>query len=100
MHREAIADLTRLIALDSGNDGAYVSRARSYIETGDFDKALVDADRALSIIRRSPDALVERGRAREGKGDLKAAIADYRLALEVQPDHAAARRNLTRVGEN
>jgi Tfp pilus assembly protein PilF len=68
--------------------------AQGYVRTYRLGNARHWLDR---LLERQPDnvrALMVRGRLRESAGDDQGAEADFRRAIEVQPDHVAARCQL------
>ena len=94
-HGKAVADFGRLLHLDPANVRAMWDCALSFIELGQYDKALADYDAA---IRREPSAALyrERGQARAAVGDLEQAVADFTEVLAIDPRDAGAR--LSRAG--
>ncbi len=101
LHKEAIADLTRAIAMDHGNREARILRAVSYRESEAFDRAAADLHWVLSLDSADPDALFERGWLFYVQGDEEAAIADWHHVLRLEPPTSAlamrARRNIDHV---
>lgn len=61
---------------------------------GNFPTAITWLDSAIALVGKEPDYYVNRGLAREENKDNKGAIADYKLALLINPEHAAALHNL------
>jgi serine/threonine protein kinase/tetratricopeptide (TPR) repeat protein len=98
-HVRAIADLDRAIQIDPRFSLAYENRAFSQLDLNEFDKAIADFTKAIEFSPRSARAFNGRGVAYERKGNRALAIADYRRALEANQNNAAARENLTRLGE-
>jgi lipoprotein NlpI len=68
----------------------YGNRGKAYEDKGDFDRAIVEYNQAISINPRNPTFYNNRGIAYRGKGDLDRAIADYSQAISLNPkDHDA-----------
>ena len=66
---------------------AYLSGEKSYRD-GDYDKAINEFSRAISIKADYADAYVLRGNARRRKGDFSRAIEDYNRALGLNSEYA------------
>src|SRR5262249_17317100 len=69
---------------------AYPSRGAARAQLGDFDAAIPDYTRALSLGPPDADVLYNRGVAMIAKQDYQGAIADLTLALSANPSHAKA----------
>ena len=85
---------TNLIDANSqtGDDLAviYTNRGNAHRDKGDFDKAVVDFDRAIQINPNFTTAYYNRGLAYRVTGNVDAAIADDDKAIEIKPDFAIA----------
>lgn len=68
----------------------YVNRALAYEGKNQYDKAIADYDKALTINPTYPEALVNRGNVYVLKNELGFAIADYTHALELDSLNAEA----------
>lgn len=66
---------------------AYFNRANAFYELGNFDLALKDYSRALSLDPYDADAYYNRGNTYSDLGDLDHAVSDYTAAIRLQPDH-------------
>ncbi|MGO8749241.1 MAG: tetratricopeptide repeat protein [Thermoguttaceae bacterium] len=64
----------------------FVTQGISLDKKGEYDKAIVQFDKALSIDPQSAPALMWRGHAWHSKGDYDEAIADYGAVLRIQPN--------------
>lgn len=64
-----------------------------------FPDAVKWLDSAIAIQNKEPDYYVNRGIARMAMGD-SAAVADFRHALVLNPDHVAARANMADLKRN
>ena len=86
---EAITDFTKVQQLDRHNAAAELGIGRTWLDQGQYKKALKHLDRALA---RQPDnvrALIIRARAFRQLGEPLAAAADYARAIDTfkDPDH-------------
>jgi len=86
-----IAGLSDAIAQHpTGEDHAM--RAEYYAELGDFDKALADFEKVLSLMPVA-DAFLGRGCMYMKMGNLTSALADFNHAIEMEPTNAMAYSN-------
>ena len=88
----AIADESEAIKLDPSEPAYFDNRGLSYAEEGDYDRAIIDYNEAISISPRA-NFLTNRGNAYQAKGDLSRAIADYDRAIQLNPAFAGAYNN-------
>ncbi len=96
-HERAIADFTKVIALDPGSVVAYYNRAEACKEIGEYDRAIADYTDA---IRLKPEwAPPYRGRAevRQTVGDLDKALLDRIRVVELAPHSPEAHFGLAKV---
>ena len=122
-YKQAIAECTKAIELapyESGTARAYFERGHAYFNMGDsakafqdFDQAIEldeftiqafpteynvrDYDRAIELNPNNADAHVYRGAVYDLLGDHEEAIANYRMALEIEPNHKNAKDKLGKV---
>lgn len=68
----------------------YNNRGYAYARQGQYDRAVADYDRALSIEPNFALALVNRGLARMFRGDGAGATADLTQAIGLQPNNSGA----------
>jgi tetratricopeptide (TPR) repeat protein len=68
---------------------AFLSGEQSY-RSGEYDKAIAEYTRCLSLKGDYTEAFVSRGNAWRRKGDADRAVSDYTRAITLQPDHAEA----------
>ena len=59
------------------------NRGYAYNETGDYDKAIADCDKAIELDPEDATAYRSRGDAYEEKGDYDKAIKDYDMVLQL-----------------
>ena len=69
-------------------------RGITYQDKGDFDRAIADYDKAITLDPKDAEPHEIRGLAYYLKGDLDRAVADSRKALELQPEDDDAWRLL------
>ena len=84
----AIADLSKLIELEPEDPWYYVFRAHVYFDKGDYDKVIEDSSKVINLNSQDWNyyALHElRGRAYLEKKLFKEAIADFTVAVKVDP---------------
>jgi tetratricopeptide (TPR) repeat protein len=82
----AIARVTQLIAENPGNLEAYLQRAALLFDRGgpgDYDKAIEDCDKVLSIQKNALFALYIRGLVYAKKGENERAAADLNALLSI-----------------
>lgn len=94
----AVNDFTEAIKRDANNGEALNNRAWSRYKLKQTNDALADADAALKLIPGKSYAWDTRGHIREALGDKDAAIADYRKAIELDPNAKDSREGLKRLG--
>lgn len=73
---------------------AYNSRGCIYYKNNDYDKAIEDYNKALSINPNFADAYNQRGIVYFAKQDYKKAIDDFNKAINLNPNFAEAYYNL------
>jgi tetratricopeptide (TPR) repeat protein len=76
------------------------ARAFAYNDTHDYDRAIADASRALTVKPDDALALVVRARAFKGKDDLVHALEDYDAAIKLDPRNASYYRERGDVREH
>jgi tetratricopeptide (TPR) repeat protein len=85
-----------LIANPQLGDG-YINRAALLISLGRYPQARSDVEQALQLgAANIPVAYYNRGVIEDETGDYQAAYRDYKQALALKPDYAAAARELLR----
>lgn len=93
----ALADYAEGIALDPSLAEAYVDRGAALLSLKRYQEALVAIDKGLALhVNRPQIAYYDRAVAHEGLGDIRGAYFDYRHAVELSPDFALAKQQLTR----
>ncbi|MEL6909779.1 MAG: tetratricopeptide repeat protein, partial [Cyanobacteria bacterium J06598_4] len=90
----ALAAFERAIALNQEFANAYYNRGYVYKQLGQFDFALADFDRTLTLTKgKHISALVNRSVIYAVREDYPAAIADLTQVIEQKPDEAIAYYN-------
>lgn len=80
----------RAIELAPEQARGYYERARFYVFTGDYPRALADVDRVLQINREDPSALSTRASVLVCLGRFDDAVSDLRKVLAAQPHNTIA----------
>ena len=89
--KEARADLESAIRLDRGRLYAYFLRGILYLREHAPHKALSDFDKAIELsAKENPELYVKRAHALGEMGQPEEALAEYKRALQMQPDLAEA----------
>jgi tetratricopeptide (TPR) repeat protein len=88
--REAIPLYTKAIELDASDAEAFSNRARAWLETDEFDKAVDDCTEAIRLKPGDIEAYVTRAEARSEKGEYDTAIADCNQAAALRPNDSSA----------
>jgi tetratricopeptide (TPR) repeat protein len=78
------------ISTKNSNAKDFYDRGLAKTERGDYQGAIADFDRVISIDPQIIEAYCDRGLARIGLQDLNGALADFDLALKIDPLHADA----------
>ncbi|MDB5734482.1 MAG: Tetratricopeptide 2 repeat protein [Alphaproteobacteria bacterium] len=93
----ALEDYNAAIAIDPALGDAYVSRAGVLIAMKRYDEARADVAQGIALgAANLHAAYFSRAVIAEESGDVKAAYRDYKQALAIKPDYAAASRELAR----
>ena len=77
---------------------AYYNRGFAYEKKGEYDRAIVDYDKAIAINPKFAAAYNNRGNAYYKKGDKEQAIVDFRKTLDIDPSSQHAKNNLQALG--
>ena len=93
-YQTAEADFTQAIALNPREPEFYYHRSQARRKMGRMDEALTDCDYAISADAQSALGPFCRGTALYAKQDLAGALAGFQKAIELEPQMAAAHRNL------
>jgi DNA-binding response OmpR family regulator len=92
----------RVLALPEGGPGYftyedYLDLVRNNIKAKKFSAAMVYAHKAIFENPRRPEAFNLLGGLYETRDQKKEAVTNYRVALEIDPKYAPARKNLERA---
>lgn len=78
------------LALTPEHSGAILGLARLPLQSGDYERALDQVDRVLSVKPENPNAWYLRGAILHAQGKHNAAIASYQRTLVLSPAHLQA----------
>jgi len=93
----ALADFNAALIVNPQLGDGYINRAALLISLGRYPEARGDVERALQLgAVNIPVAYYNRGVIEDETGDYQAAYRDYKQALALKPDYAAAARELLR----
>lgn len=96
--KEAVEDVTAAINLNPQNPTPFVNRCAFYVYgVKNYDQAINDCSAAIRLNDRGAMAYNHRGYAYEMKKDVRNAIADFKKAVDIDPQNNVARENLQRV---
>ena len=76
---------------------SHMKRGEAYLTEGKFDKALVEFRNVLQIAPGDITARVMIGHVAEKQGSIREAFADYRSAVDLDPENPIARASLARI---
>ena len=94
---EATRDFDQAVKLKPDMGEAYVNRGAAAIGQRRYAESLPDINKGLELgVQEPAKAYYNRALAYEGMEDAKSAYFDYQKALEMQPEWAAPREQLTR----
>ncbi|MCM1981792.1 tetratricopeptide repeat protein [Lyngbya confervoides] len=89
-YQGAIADLNRVIQIDSMFAPAYIFRGAAKVNLRDYPSAIADFNQAIQLDPTLALAYVGRGEAKANLGDYPSAIADFNQAIQLDPTLALA----------
>jgi tetratricopeptide (TPR) repeat protein len=93
--KEAVADHSRALALDSNLADAWIDRAGAYRELREYEKAVADYTQAIKRKPRNPELLAVRGAIYcEQLKQYDKAIEDFSEAVRLKKDYVAVWYNL------
>ena len=96
-YNEARRDFDQAVKLKPDLGEAYVNRGASRIGQKAYAASLTDINKGLELgVDEPAKAYYNRALAYEGMDDVKSAYYDYQKALEISPEWAAPREQLTR----
>ncbi len=64
---------------------AYINRGNAFIEMGNYDRAIIDLDKAIEFEPNAADAYMNRAIAKSRMDDIYGAIKDYNKAISIGP---------------
>ncbi len=91
---QAIDACTQIIERSGGEvrtnlEDTYKSRADAYFASGEYDRAIADLGKAITLNAEDANAYVRRGMAYEAEGDHQDAIADFSTVIRLKPTYAS-----------
>jgi chemotaxis protein methyltransferase CheR len=93
----ALAAVEAALAADANNADAYLLAAHLNADKGDYERALTDCTRALSINPLLPGARYILGVIYQRQGDLVRSISELKKTIYIDPDFALAHMNLGNI---
>jgi len=81
----AVADYTRVLAMDPAYAPAYNNRGIAFAQRGEYGRALADLDRAILLKPDYGDAYKNRGLVRGMRREYDRALVDFNKALILRP---------------
>jgi tetratricopeptide (TPR) repeat protein len=97
-YKRAFDDVSLAIHADPQNPTPYINRCAIYLYAWkQYGEAIEDCSEAIRLATRSSSAYNYRGYAYEMTKSRAKALADYKMALDLDPQNRAARTNLNRL---
>ena len=87
-YKEALDCYTKAIELDPNNQILYSNRSAMHLNLFNYEQALIDAEKAISLKPDYGKAYLRKGKALEGLQKLKEALDTYKLGLEKDKQNA------------
>ncbi len=84
----AIHDLSKSVDLDYRCANAYFDLSEIYLEVGDYNNALANADKCVRVSRNKPEGYRLRGVAQFKLGKNESALSDLKRAIELGDEDA------------
>ncbi len=97
-YKKAFDDVSLAIGAEPQSPTPYINRCAIYLYAWkQYAEAISDCSAAIRLTAKSSTAYSHRGYAYEMSNSRNEAIADYKKALEIDPQNQAARTNLNRL---
>jgi len=87
-YKEALDCYTKSIEIDPNDPILYSNRSAMHLNLNEFDQALTDAEKAISLKPDYAKAYLRKGKALEGQQKFKEALDTYKLGLEKDKENA------------
>ena len=87
-YKEALDCYSKAIEIDPNDPILYSNRSLMHINLSEFDQAITDAEKAISIKPEYAKAYLRKGKALEGQQRLQEALDTYKLGLEKDKTNA------------
>ena len=78
-------DAQKAIQIDPTHALAYATRGYSFMQKGDYDKAIADLDKAIRLDPKLQAPYTNRANVWKAKGELDLALADIDAAIRIEP---------------
>ena len=79
------ASLLAMAAFAQSTPQAFIQKAKARTGYGDYQGAIADLSKAISMEATYVPAYVERGIVRQQSGDQKGALVDFDMAIAIDP---------------
>ena len=87
-YKEALDCYSKAIEIDPNDPILYSNRSAMHLNLSEFDKAIEDAEKAISLKPEYAKAYLRKGKALEGQQRLQEALDTYKLGLEKDKTNA------------
>ena len=87
-YKEALDCYTKAIEIDPNDPILYSNRSAMHLNLSEFDQAITDAEKAISLNPDYAKAYLRKGKALEGQQRLQEALDTYKLGLEKDKTNA------------
>ena len=87
-YKEALDCYTKAIEIDPNDPILYSNRSAMHLNLSEFDEAITDAEKAISLKPDYAKAYLRKGKALEGQQRLQEALDTYKLGLEKDKTNA------------
>ena len=87
-YKEALDCYSKSIEIDPNDPILYSNRSAMHLNLNEFDQALTDAEKAISLKPDYAKAYLRKGKALEGQQKFKEALDTYKLGLEKDKENA------------
>ena len=87
-YKEALDCYSKSIEIDPNDPILYSNRSAMHLNLNEYDQALTDAEKAISLKPEYAKAYLRKGKALEGQQKFKEALDTYKLGLEKDKENA------------
>ena len=96
-YKEALECYSKAISFDPNDHILYSNRSLMHLNLGEFQPALEDAEKAISIKPDYSKGYLRKGKALHGLGKDKEAVETYKLGLEKEPENAQLKEAVAEI---